>query len=267
MRKKSFSLLILSLISLIPVLSSFAQTTETLTIDTYYPAPYGVYAQLQLYPTTAVVDPGECAQPEHRGRMSYDGTADQVMVCRPAGVTYAWKLLGGSTHKERFTTVGTSTFTVPAGVTKVWVSMSGGGGGGAGGGISVLSAGGGGGGAHAVMAQQVSLVSSSVTVTVGAGVAGGAAGVVGVAGGASSFGALLTTAGGAGGVDKVGGAAGGAGGASGAVLTGDGRGGVGGGSIFGAVGSAVGGYGAGGAGGKFTTAGKNGSQGFVLVEW
>ncbi len=184
--------------------------------------------------------------------------------------------------KQRFTSSGT--FTVPAGVTKVWVSMSGGGGGGSDGYFD--GAGGGGGGAHAVIAQQVSVSGGEgIIITVGTG--GGA----GASGGTSSFGSYISTPGGSAGGSRnaggIGGTSGGAGGSNGGVGGRILQGGTGGGSIFGAggnvnMGSYIGaggnggGYGAGGAGGYMVDfygyssgvgAGGIGSQGFVLVEW
>lgn len=181
--------------------------------------------------------------------------------------------------KQRFTASGT--FTVPVGVTTVWVSMSGGGGGGNctyGG-----AGGGGGGGANAVVAQQISVTpGTNVAVTVGGGGSGalfnictGSSG--GGPGGASSFGANMV-AGGSGGTGATGGgAAGGSGGTRGGNLDASigGPGGTGGGSIFGsggpglanAVGGPGGGYGGGGGGSTGSVNGGAGAPGFVLVEW
>lgn len=181
--------------------------------------------------------------------------------------------IGGasSSHgKQRFTSSGT--FTVPTGVTTVWVSMSGGGGGGA---AVNNGAGGGGGGAHAVIASVLSVTSgASITVTIGSGGSNGSSSNGGIAGsgGTSSFGTLISTAGGGGASGASGGASGGSGGSMGGRRTSQNAdGGIGGGSIFGAAGTNTrnaGGYGAGGGGGDFDfISGGNGSPGFVLVEW
>jgi hypothetical protein len=181
-----------------------------------------------------------------------------------------------------------NSFTVPAGITSVLVTLCGGGGGGAAY-FDVSSAGAGGGGGAAGIKVPVSVTPGQViTVTVGAAGSGGqVSGANGTAGGASSFGALVSAAGGGGGVSA--GVGGSAGAASGAVVAGgtgqaynpaatsSEQGGAGGGSAFGAGGfgslrlGAVaampgGGYGTGGGGGC-RTVGASGSKGFVLVEW
>lgn len=166
--------------------------------------------------------------------------------------------------KEKFTASGT--FTVPAGITTVWVSMCGGGGGGGGG----SNSGGGGGGADAIIAVPVNVTpTQTITVTVGSG------GTPNTGGGTSSFGTLNTSGGGAGsgvsggGAGGVGGSKGSAGGqgtnpfsgAGGGCIFGSGGGGTSGGSGSGGDGGGYGGGGGGGAGGG------TGSSGFVLVEW
>lgn len=198
----------------------------------------------------------------------------------------------GEHGKKLFTTSGT--WTVPNGVTTVWVSMSGGGGGGTVGGSDQSGnsySGEGGGGAHAVMAQEVSVISgTNIQIKVGAGGAGGGTAVRGSGGddgqkgGTSSFGSYISTPGGDGGkfytVNKFA-AAGGTGGTdseAGALVIGEALyitgGGIGGGSIFGSggpsavtVGKRGGGYGGGGGGGRGIQPGGNGAPGFVLVEW
>lgn len=196
--------------------------------------------------------------------------------------------------KERFTSIGTFTFSVPAGVTKVWVSMSGGGGGGGGGGQ--YNAGGGGGGGS-VLSQEVPIPNgvTSIPVEVGYGGLQGAVQEDGKPGGRSSFGSFVIANGGSEGFrgTTIGGGVGGNGGsATGGVSGGHGgdRGGsnpgIGGGSIFGNGGDGGdsnvdgwsgrrgGGYGGGGGGGPGHVTNPNrrnnggdGSPGFVLVEW
>ncbi len=210
------------------------------------------------------------------------------------------KCLGGSETvelihgKKMFKENGV--FVVPAGVTKVWVSMSGGGGGGGNG--SGTKPGGGGGGADAIMAEELTVTpGSSYSIVVGAGgQKGSQIGSRGNAGGDSSFGDLIKTKGGYGGFlpgpedtgTRALGLAGGPGGSAGhnysfGAIYFDNRGG---GSIFGSGGISEtdpyfystiynkangGGYGGGGAGGSSNnTTGTdpgNGAPGFVLVEW
>lgn len=197
--------------------------------------------------------------------------------------------------KQRFTSSGSGTFTVPSGVTKVWVSMAGGGGGGGGGGVAYHAGAGGGGGS--ILAQEINVApGASINIMVGAGGLSGNIKGDGGLGGASLFGNYIAYGG-------EGGLAGtlddnGVGGSGGEVVPssagvkgggGGGRGGanpgVGGGTIFGSGGdggdknkySRFGrdgnGYGGGGGGGPGSEnankrgAGGHGAPGFVLVEW
>ncbi|WP_324814757.1 glycine-rich domain-containing protein [Pseudomonas putida] len=101
---------------------------------------------------------------------------------------------------QAYRAVGVSTWTVPAGVKKVWVTVIGGGGGGgfAPAANSVGSAGGGGGGLSQRLVDLGGV--TSVAVTVGAGGTGATvAGDAGGTGGSSSFGTYLSATGGAGG--------------------------------------------------------------------
>lgn len=103
----------------------------------------------------------------------------------------------------RYTANGS--FTVPPGVTQIWISGCGGGGGGGGNpnilANSVRSGGGGGGAGKAAVRQPFSVTPGTVyAITVGAGGAGGTPSVPGgVSGGSTSIGALLTLSGGTGG--------------------------------------------------------------------
>jgi hypothetical protein len=104
---------------------------------------------------------------------------------------------GGFSNMQVFTSNGT--FTVPAGITKVKVTVVGGGGGG--GGVFLCPpayAGGGGGGGAAIEIISGLTPGGTVSVTVGGGGAGGA-GADGSAGGTSSFGAFCSATGGSGG--------------------------------------------------------------------
>lgn len=162
----------------------------------------------------------------------------------------------GSGGVQRFTTDGT--FSVPPGVTTVYVSGAGGGGGGGGGAGRTsspnASGGGGGGGAgRSAHKQPVSVVpGSSISVKIGAGGARGSAGSTGgsggngTAGGDTIFGTLLSLSGGAGGgLGRAVDGAGGTGGSPGGAWGGDGiagsRGGDGGSGGSGPFGTAGGG--------------------------
>ena len=217
-------------------------------------------------------------------------TANQLADVEYDGVDFViLDPLPSAGGQQIFTANGT--FTVPAGVSRVFVSLCGGGGGGSGGVLvssSDLYAGGGGGGGQCYLRSPISVVPGQViAVTVGSGGAGGSGRGNGGACGASSFGALLTASGGGGGVYSTvggnGGAAGGAGGqkgGEGTALNGATQqvvGGYGGGTLLGIGGTpsyggndAGAGYGAGGAGGPSRgalSAGGAGAPGVCIVEW
>lgn len=183
------------------------------------------------------------------------------------GTNIVFKLNAKASGLQRFTASGS--FTVPAGVTTVYLSGCGGGGGGGGGAGFSSSAssyyaggGGGGGGGFSVVRYPVSVTPGQViAVTIGAaGTAGasgaaGASGGAGGTGGATNFGSLATLGGGSAGAGGTGGSATAAGG-QGANIGGSwgsdgqstfgGTGGSGGGGAFGAGGGAGrGGLGAG----------------------
>ncbi|MGW9067006.1 glycine-rich domain-containing protein [Achromobacter animicus] len=202
-----------------------------------------------------------------------------------------------------YNTAGSYTWSVPSGVTRVRVIVSGGGGGGGGAvGNPGKGAVGGGGGGGATSVKLVNLAGAgTVSVTVGAGGAGGIANNAGVAGAASSFGAFTSASGGLGGqqgVDESGAGGGGAatspgsdfsvvGGAGVSGRIRDGvyaMAGVGGASLLGDCFSSVnvtgasnaglnGGVGANGAGGGggaaygATATGGKGGDGIVVIEW
>lgn len=155
---------------------------------------------------------------------------------------------GSTSGMQKFTASGT--FTVPAGVTTVWLTGVGGGAGGAG---SDGGAFGGGGGARAWGVPVTVTPGASYAVTIGAGGSPGPYDGPGGAGGVTSFGALLSLSGGG---------AGGAGGSGGGDTDGVTGGGFGGYSRAAAAGS--GGGGSGGIGGN---PGYAGGSGFLLVEW
>ena len=110
--------------------------------------------------------------------------------------------LSGFSNMQVFTANGT--FTVPAGVTKVKVTVVGGGGGGGGSTSSYGGYGGGGGGGGSAIKIISGLTpAGTVSVTVGAGGAASSGGAGG-AGGTSSFGAYCSSTGGGGGVANYG---------------------------------------------------------------
>lgn len=181
-----------------------------------------------------------------------------------------------------FKDVGTTSWTAPAGITKIQVLVVAGGGGGAGGATTYDGNGGGGGGGLIYNSAYAVTPGSSYTVTVGAGGAGGGqtAGSRGSSGGNSVFGTLTAIGGGGGGSDSnatalSGGSGGGAGTSStnssfagGAGTSGQGYAGGGGGPTGGGPGG--GGGGGGGAGGPGgingqNTAGGDGGPGILCA--
>src|SRR3989338_251880 len=110
----------------------FAQTTETIQIDTYYPAPYGSYAELTTTSNTYLATeggnvgigttaPSTTLQVIGNVRIgdsttgytlpTADGATNQVMQTDGSG-TVTWNNSGAS-RKKRFTS--SDTFTVPLG--------------------------------------------------------------------------------------------------------------------------------------------------------
>lgn len=185
---------------------------------------------------------------------------------------------GGFSNIVAFTTVGTSNWTVPAGITKCKILLLSGGGGGSGffyNTCGTSSIGGGGGSGKTVTAYLTVVPGSSVSVTVGGGGGGSSATTTttvsaGNSGGTSSFGALVScTGGGGGGSHTVSPGAGGSPGiASGSVTyvetpyyASSGSGTLGGVTDFRQFGN--GGHG----GGSIGAAGGTGSSGFILVEY
>lgn len=139
----------------------------------------------------------------------YDGTQVQLLG-------YS-SIVAKPVNSQTFTTAGADTFTVPAGISFVYVEAWGGGGGGGGTGAAA-SAGGGGGGGEYRSGWVAVTPGDAIAVTVGAGGTGGnTSGTNGSAGATSSFGALVSCGGGGGGTgSNSGGANGGAGGSGGA---------------------------------------------------
>ncbi len=210
--------------------------------------------------------------------------AAPVAATDAATKAYVDAASGGVTHhKQVFTSSGT--WMQPLGVTSVYISMAGGGGGGSGGSQQSASnyfgwlTGPGGGSGGDILFTNVA-VTGNVTVTVGAGGAGGtysnSGGILpaGGNGGSSLFGSVTATGGGGGGGA---GSPGGSTGSDGCYFTSDSivelrcSGGNGGSSYFGIGGAggaghggSGGGYGSGGGGGYY---GGAGAGGIVIVEW
>ncbi|MEW6009478.1 MAG: hypothetical protein AB1629_07585 [Candidatus Omnitrophota bacterium] len=67
-----------------------AQVQEELTITTYYPAPFGVYRNLQLFP---LVPPPPLCDDTRRGLMYYSDAQNNIFVCR--GTALGWQEAGG----------------------------------------------------------------------------------------------------------------------------------------------------------------------------
>jgi hypothetical protein len=124
-------------------------------------------------------------------------TSGNVLTSNGTSWTSAAAPAGGFSNMQVFTSSGT--FTVPAGITKVKVTVVGGGGGSSGG-DSCASGNGGGGGGAAIEVISGLTPGGTVSVTVGAG-GNGASGLsnYGGTGGTSSFGAYCSATGGEGG--------------------------------------------------------------------
>lgn len=147
-------------------------------------------------------------------KVSADGSSFLTALTAAAAtgiVSFPQGIAGGGRLKsfQVFETVGSSTWTKPAGIRNVLAYAVGGGGGGGGAtGAASNTAVGGGGGAGSVAVALLDVTgTSSETVTVGNGGAGGAAGSGGSTGGASSFGAFLSAGGGTGGTGHTAGTA------------------------------------------------------------
>ncbi len=174
----------------------------------------------------------------------------------------------------------TSSWTCPAGVTKVYLDGCGGGGGG-GYGAAGATGGGGGGGAETVLSREISVVpGTTYIITIASPGAGGTASSVnGTQGGTSAFDSLISLTGGFGGLSNgTSGGAGGTGGTAGiygAYVNSTSFGGHGGQCNLGSggpggsgamVGSVAGSCGAGGGGGGRGNGG-NGGFGFIKIWW
>jgi hypothetical protein len=158
--------------------------TGTITLD-----PNG--AELIDGASTATLAPGESC----------------IVVCSGGALFTVGKTVAQAGYGNRQIFSASGTFTVPAGVTRVFVEVWGGGGGGGGGDTgAIVSASGGGGGGYANKIIAGLLPGTTVSVTIGgAGTpgAGASGGSIGGTGGTSSFGAHCSATGGAGGDGRV----------------------------------------------------------------
>jgi hypothetical protein len=216
------------------------------------------------------------------------GTSGQYLKSNGPGAGVSWGTVaaGGFSNMQVFTSPGT--FTTPATVTQIKVTVVAGGGGGISSATGPNSGGAGGGGGGAAIYVGPVTASTGYAVTVGS-----AGSQPGGAGGTSSFAALASATGGSGATSGTGGA-GGSGSAGTLQLRGGNgggspnfsvpggsagtiAGGMGGSSIFGAAGASAapapagtpgGNYGGGGGGGGNASGnGGNGGPGVVIVEY
>ncbi|MFA5008863.1 MAG: hypothetical protein WC546_06565 [Candidatus Omnitrophota bacterium] len=76
---------------------AFSQAPETITISTYYPAPYGVFQEIRLFPTPdqpPANNPPLCTIDEE-GTIYYSNNRQQVLVCgRDANGNLSWQGIG-----------------------------------------------------------------------------------------------------------------------------------------------------------------------------
>lgn len=86
---KSVGLLSILLSAIFCMTTVYSQ--ETLTITTYYPAPFGVYTNLRLFPSSQPA----CAVANDEGVMYFDSASHQLMVCTgDAAGRYNWQGVG-----------------------------------------------------------------------------------------------------------------------------------------------------------------------------
>ena len=68
--------------------AAFAQGTDTVTVTTYYPAPYGEYKELRLTPRDDVDPTASCS---NEGAMYHDDSDNQIYFCDGKN----WQPVGG----------------------------------------------------------------------------------------------------------------------------------------------------------------------------
>ena len=253
-------------------LSIRTTAANTSTTPTFTPNSGVITAKTIIKGNGLALAVGDIAGGGHWIDLQYDLTLNSWVLLNPA--------TGVTTHGQtKFTSNGS--FTVPAGITTVYVTAAGGGGGG-GGGYATGYCGEGGGGANCVYKAPFTVTPGQViSITIGTGGAGGAVGAAGAAGGGTVVGSLGTTLGGSGGAAatvSAGGIGSGTAGGGGGIAGGDGSSimaGMGGGTLLGPGGTArqatgtVGclNSGAGGSGGYINNAGGAGAAGVVIFEY
>ncbi len=81
------------LLSLFFTPSCLSQGSETITLTTYYPSPYGVYQCLRLYPDENCGTPaGKCdCDSDNEGTMCYNGSEDIIYICDGSD----WRIASG----------------------------------------------------------------------------------------------------------------------------------------------------------------------------
>ena len=93
MRKLCLSLLFIFIFSI----SCYAQ--DSVTITTYYPAPYGVYQKLKLEPEAdGGTGVGVNCDAEGPGAMYYDTEDNQILYCEAGAPNATWQKMGGGSH-------------------------------------------------------------------------------------------------------------------------------------------------------------------------
>lgn len=124
---KASLLFCLSVLVFIAIIS-FAFAAESITIDTYYPSPYGTYNMLRLYPRNDIDPDSSCS---NAGEMFYHPNDELVYFCN--GATWVPGFRGNDLSRRQIYDVpGNYIYTVPPGVTQIKVQVWGGGGGGGG---------------------------------------------------------------------------------------------------------------------------------------
>jgi len=124
------------------------------------------------------------------------GDSDTAIPTEKATKTYVDAMLSTTSYTSN------DTWTCPAGVTRVYITMAGGGGGGGGGENGQYGGGGGGGGAYTIDTPHTVVPTTGYAVEVGAGGAGGGAGLDGSAGGETRFDTLYVKGGSGGSAGK-----------------------------------------------------------------
>ncbi len=73
--------------------SLFGQGSEVNSVTTYYPAPYGIYQTLRLFPTNPAAFAGLGTACADNGTMFYSNANNQIITC----TNNVWQTLGGDT--------------------------------------------------------------------------------------------------------------------------------------------------------------------------